>query len=354
MDDRRQRNSRESRGQLPTSGTEDLWRARVFFGGGAFLICTHFIIGLQLGQATPTTSANSLGNASLSVILISGIITSALYFHLTRNYLVAASLTLATTWACFSYLLIFQNTDSTTASPLILCIPPLFAFLLVNFREGVIWGIAGYVALCLWTASGLGHYGSDTALSLQRATTNHIAYIGTIFIIAFYQRGNRKYQESILKAAYHDTLTGVCNRSGFLNYCEQLAGKQKSYRLVFLDINNFKPINDIFGHDVGDLTLQAFSKRISDSLRSQDFVSRIGGDEFAIIIDADDDHTALLERLARELNEPIQVGEITLDLRTSIGTADYPSDGNDPLTLLQVADSRMYEHKESSRSAAAE
>ena len=153
--------------------------------------------------------------------------------------------------------------------------------------------------------------------------------------------------------AQHDDLTKLPNRI-LLNdrLAAGMARADRSHRrlgVVYLDLDNFKPINDRYGHDTGDCLLQAIARRLKDTMRQSDTVSRIGGDEFIVCLeyinDAKDAATAVA-KIDQALKEPFQILGHQISTTASIGIALYPDHGHDPATLLKRADEAMYEAKD--------
>ena len=119
--------------------------------------------------------------------------------------------------------------------------------------------------------------------------------------------------------------------------------------MVFIDINDFKPINDRYGHKIGDRVLHALAVRIYAEVRGGDTVARWAGDEFAIIVE--DAEIALIDHLIKRLHQrveaPMDIEGIPLRISASIGVAFYPSEAGNSADLLELADQRMYENKNS-------
>ena len=152
--------------------------------------------------------------------------------------------------------------------------------------------------------------------------------------------------------AYHDVLTDLPNRALFLEALKKaIAHANRTlgmFATLFLDLDGFKPINDRFGHHVGDQLLRAVAERLRGTVRDADTVARFGGDEFAILIsELVDNHTvtALAKKLIESISRPFDFQGQRIDVRISIGIAMYPPDGDDPETLLIHADMAMYEAK---------
>ena len=156
--------------------------------------------------------------------------------------------------------------------------------------------------------------------------------------------------------AHHDTLTGLPNRAMFADRAREAVAHarrhDKTAAFLFLDMDNFKQVNDSLGHEVGDGLLKVMASRLRASVRGDDFVARIGGDEFCVLLqDIAEPHeaAAVAQKLLAELSKPCQVGEHEVSSGASIGIACVPQDGDDAMTLLKHADAAMYRAKERGR-----
>ena len=157
----------------------------------------------------------------------------------------------------------------------------------------------------------------------------------------------------------HDQLTGLANR---LQFTDQLRTAIERGRrdvhpvtLLYMDLDGFKPVNDEFGHDVGDQLLVAVAKRLESCTRSDDTVARLGGDEFAVLIGsstAAGDAEEVSDRVARALTDPFTIEGHRLSLGASIGRAVFPIDADDADGLLRAADAAMFDVKRGSRARA--
>jgi diguanylate cyclase (GGDEF)-like protein len=153
--------------------------------------------------------------------------------------------------------------------------------------------------------------------------------------------------------ARHDPLTGLANRRHFLEELERrlaLTGDEEcAFALLFVDLDRFKPINDVHGHAIGDQLLQVIATRLSSSLREDSFAARLGGDEFAVLLEDAKDRegvAAAARRILHELSAPILVNGLKLTVGASIGIALCPEDGRDAAELLQRGDAAMLRAKE--------
>lgn len=167
----------------------------------------------------------------------------------------------------------------------------------------------------------------------------------------------RKNAEAqVFRLAHYDQVTNLPNRILFLDRFEQEIKKTRRNRrfitLMFLDLDRFKEVNDTLGHDMGDLLLKETAIRLTQCVRTDDTVARMGGDEFTIILN-DLDNQLSTERIAQHildrLSEPFHLGAEVVYITTSIGISVYPVDGNEVDILLKNADQAMYAAKELGR-----
>ena len=155
----------------------------------------------------------------------------------------------------------------------------------------------------------------------------------------------RNDADVLRERAATDELTGLANRSGLRDHLARMTGSGAS--VVFCDLNGFKAVNDAHGHDVGDAVLVQVARRLKRTVRGEDFVARIGGDEFVIIAppDTNSDFDMLARRILRATDQPmILPGPIVATVGMSIGMAVLEP-GTDPTTVLMLADHDMYRMK---------
>lgn len=166
----------------------------------------------------------------------------------------------------------------------------------------------------------------------------------------------KDYEKELEHQASFDPLTALANRSVLKDRIRYaIAASQRLGSLVaigFMDLDNFKFINDSLGHTIGDELLKRVAERLLTCLRGEDMVARYGGDEFAFVLMDQKDETsvmALMERVLRTIDRPFEVNDHKLFISCSIGLSFYPRDGKDVDTLLRNADAAMYRAKESGR-----
>jgi len=168
----------------------------------------------------------------------------------------------------------------------------------------------------------------------------------------------KQAEHKIEHLAYHDPLTELPNRLLLRDRLEQaMVWADRSHTrvaLIFIDIDNFKTINDSLGHTVGDALLKKLAICLQGSLRSTDTLSRQGGDEFVLLVpglDSSEDCTPILSKIMSDIQAPIVIDNTEITTSASIGIALYPDDGANFDTLLQKADTAMYKAKEAGRNA---
>lgn len=163
-------------------------------------------------------------------------------------------------------------------------------------------------------------------------------------------------EEESRKVALHDALTGLPNRVLFEERLDYgiIQAKRHGWKLavLFMDIDNFKNINDSYGHDLGDKVLLTVSDGLQSATRGEDTVSRWGGDEFVCLllkVKQEADVTRLAEMIVKRISEAFKLEGTVLSIGVSIGIAIYPADGETADTLFKNADTAMYKAKGTER-----
>jgi diguanylate cyclase (GGDEF)-like protein/PAS domain S-box-containing protein len=175
-----------------------------------------------------------------------------------------------------------------------------------------------------------------------------------LFVSAALERGAQN--ERIEQMAFNDALTGLPNRILFNDRIDQTIATARRYdrgfAVMYIDVDHFKAINDKHGHAVGDATLQEVAHRLRLATRESDTIARFGGDEFVIlqpIVDGPSDAADLARKLNVAMQEPVVVDGVPLKVRTSMGIALFPSDGNTIEALMESADRALYRAKKEGR-----
>ncbi|MFZ6654351.1 EAL domain-containing protein [Undibacterium sp. TJN19] len=167
----------------------------------------------------------------------------------------------------------------------------------------------------------------------------------------------KRSEERIRYLAHYDALTGLPNRTlleELARYAFALAERSNdALAVIFFDLDHFKDINDSLGHSLGDQMLVELARRMTASMRENDTISRLGGDEFILLLSGVDEHKVeqVVQKLMLVVNAPFQLGEYDLNVTASMGIAIYPNDGKDLETLSRNADAAMYRAKREGRNA---
>jgi len=206
--------------------------------------------------------------------------------------------------------------------------------------------------------------GSDSIVELYASPlfddeNNCTGIIETAVDITNHIHLRNKLQEnnkSLTHIANHDNLTGLSNRTLFMDRLEQTIKDAKRNKtkaaLFFMDLDHFKEINDRYGHNMGDKVLQMVAQRFLKCIRGNDTLSRLGGDEFTLIMKdfkTEEDITLLASKIVAIIHKPMIIDNITLELSTSIGIGITPSDATTAEELLKFADTSMYRAKHSGK-----
>jgi diguanylate cyclase (GGDEF)-like protein/PAS domain S-box-containing protein len=195
-----------------------------------------------------------------------------------------------------------------------------------------------------------------TKRSLHKDAAGNLFLVGAIRDITERQLRAKALEQKNAELSHqadHDALTGLPNRKRFYECLHQSLEKasrnQELVALLFLDLDGFKSINDTLGHNVGDLLLKTVASRLKKCLRGSDTISRLGGDEFTVILPAipgPEEAAKVAEKICDGIIQPFILAEHTVSVTTSIGISLYPFDGQDPEILVKNADVAMYRAKE--------
>ena len=166
----------------------------------------------------------------------------------------------------------------------------------------------------------------------------------------------KKEKEELYKLSRTDPLSGLSNREALserLGYLLSLSKRDNTqFAVLFLDLDNFKHVNDYFGHKIGDTLLRELSSKIKETVRDNDIVARVGGDEFVIVLSKYNstlELTQIIDRILKYVKTPFVIEDNLVEVTSSVGIAFYPKDGKNEVELLKNADIAMYQAKKDGR-----
>lgn len=249
---------------------------------------------------------------------------------------------------------------------LLILLPALaiLAFTLAGFRNGLIWAaIIAFSHIGLLTYSmGYGFIGNyDQPMILL--TTYFIILIAasTYEYISFKLMIQLDFERNLYKDKAHlDKLTNIPNRYRFDHFLDNAIirayNSDETFALVYIDLNGFKPVNDTYGHNAGDLVLIAIADRLRKTIRHSDLAARLGGDEFAVVFQnlaEKKDMVTAVEHIRTAIEKPIEIeGGKTVSVSGAMGVLMYKPGMGDRETLISLVDGLMYKAKKSGKSTA--
>lgn len=199
----------------------------------------------------------------------------------------------------------------------------------------------------------------DALWTLVSAAAMHEPGGDTAYLYQIQDLTERKRAErQLVQLAYYDPLTGIGNRARLHQQLEHLVAVAKRahqrFALVFMDVDNFKQVNDSLGHASGDVLLKTMAERLQACVRESDLLARIGGDEFVLVltmIDEAEDVLVTVQKVGSVLAQPIQIDEREIFSTVSMGISLYPDDGDDIHALMRHADTALYAAKADGRNS---
>ena len=340
-----------------------LFRARTLIG---LLIVYQGIVISGAIFALFFSSLPQTGNFTAVSILIG----LSFCFYLLMHYLTrsgelmrSAHIAVATTFVGVEAGILVSGGPMLTPSLGLAVVPAVVAFCVIGRRAGLAWAaIACVTQLLLVLLDSLGvHYLNlilPEQMAMNRLFNWLVMFSAVVGIVLVYENANSHLQRDrdrqyarFQHLALHDALTGLANRKQFTDRVRQaLASLQRSNKVlavVYLDLNGFKQINDTLGHEAGDRALQIVAQRLQHTVRKCDTVARIGGDEFALLLeDAGEqgDVEYAVMRLQEALSIPMEEFR-DFPIRGSFGVALAPHHASETEALLLMADKAMYDAK---------
>lgn len=339
----------------------EMLRARILvsvcFASG--LILGVALLGVEIAGFEPVSD----GSTWMSIMFFTAVLLPLAVLRLSRSMPLAVS-TLCGGIGGGLVLLSYYCGGPDAVMLATLTVVPVFGAMLGGRGHGLAWSIA---ALGVWAAfAALAQTGwtfPDMAPPEHRAIARAFCIIatgGTIFAaVLIYETLNRSLREDLARErslfermAGTDHLTQLANRRAFNQQLalgvERASRTRRKLGLFVLDLNDFKPVNDELGHPAGDRLLEAIARRLRDDLRLTDRVARIGGDEFAVIVEdalQRDDFELVGHRLMDAISRPEEIRGRAVAVTASVGVAIFPDDEDAPAALFDRADEAMYRAK---------
>lgn len=341
-------------------------RALVLVGVLAISALSGSMMGLALGSLYLVThNPLHLLATGIAVVTVATYMCTLWHFKRMQELLPAANLYgLATTFSTIAPCMITGGIADTPYLPLILVVP-IFLFLIAGKRAGIQWSLAALACLLVLLAvESMGVKFPQVIPQSEMGLFRFMTWLTTLGLLVlglvsyegdFEALTRRILEERSLYAhqAMHDPLTGLSNRELFRTRAREavehaLARRHKA-AVIFVDLDDFKQINDGYGHETGDDVLNLVAQRLQANVRSADTVARLGGDEFAIVlhgIESVEIAEMIVEQLRVALQAPFEIGQHSVNATGSIGVAIAPDQGRDVDLLLRTADQAMYRAKE--------
>ena len=255
----------------------------------------------------------------------------------------------------FAFFLVIMLLPEVSVSAFVwVLMMPVLAYLLLGKKEGMILSapfmVLGGVIYCI----NLAQVGTPHAI----IDLLNVGLCGSLMLafIHLYEGRREEAEQRLVDMAQTDALTGLANRSNFQSTLNRtIAEGQRSgngFALVLMDIDHFKVVNDTLGHEAGDFVLKHISRCLTERLRSTDFVGRLGGEEFGLILRdvQPEDAFVLMEELRQRISDrELYYGSAQIRVTASFGVAQWPDHGREPESLLRVADRWLYSGKRAGR-----
>lgn len=339
---------------------EEHYRQRILVITTAFWLLSVLLLTIVTPLIIELTSDGRLAADILFIITGAGVLLSMFVLRFLKSRMIALNILLSIYAAAFAgACLFFGGTESPTYHLLIMV--PAMAGLVGSIALSVTWG---GIVLAFWLAVLLVERSGFTFLQII-APENHnlammlsfsalaVALVSIIIIYAEVNKALRKNlqvsNEELRHLSTHDQLTRLPNRRFYderIGLALKRAADQNTMAaLLFLDLDNFKNINDTYGHGAGDRLLATVAQRIKNTLRETDLVARLGGDEFAAVLEdvhSQEEVVRIAHKLSEAIEQPFSVRQHQLTFGASIGVAVFPMDGRQQHELEENADKAMY------------
>ncbi len=345
-----------------------LYRSRILAGFSFVVIFLVTITGIFLS----IIAAPLLGVGVKVGVMLTTLMSIIYSFNLwllrrTGNFVLCANIVICTAWLALTSSVFVTGGPSVSTTTQIFVVTPLMAFAIAGKKSGMQWtGIVLITYLFIFILDRKGYDFSQVMrlefLYIHCFVDWIISFFAIIGLVLVYESTNQRLRterdnehQQYVYLANHDTLTGLANRNYFNNSLAEALERAKrsgnQVALLYLDLDRFKPINDKFGHETGDRVLQVIAQRLRSCVRKTDLVARIGGDEFAIILeDVKDtiDFQDIAIKILSQIAAKIDCSHYDVNVAGSLGIALYPMHAKLIDELRVCADAAMYYSKNNS------
>ncbi|MEZ5540186.1 MAG: GGDEF domain-containing protein [Pseudomonadales bacterium] len=343
---------------------ETLYKARILAGIASMYIFLLVVTSIYALFLAPLSPDNVFVSLSFMTMMIMGYSMVLYWLRHGEKYRRCAEITVFCTYA--GVVMGVATSGGPLASPAtpIMVIPVILAFTLGSKYSGLIWSFVVMATHIAMVAIDRWIFKFPQMLDMSQPLMHHLMHWGVnyfaiiLLMLVFESITRRLKQERDAERdryaflAAHDSLTGLANRLMFDSQLTRaLASSDRNKNivgLVILDLDGFKPVNDQLGHDMGDNILRAIGDRLTNLLRKADTIARIGGDEFAVILEnvaAPPGIDIVAQRIVDEIGKPYDILPAGMRVTASVGVAMYPLHTRDENTLRVLADHAMYEAK---------
>lgn len=343
-----------------SSANEEQYRQRILVMTSAFWLLTVLLVTVVTPLIIELTPDGRIAADVLFLVTGVGVLLSMAVLRFLRSRMIALNILLAIYATAFAGACLFLGGTQSPTYHLMIIVPAM-AGLVGSIAASLTW--SGLV-LAFWLAVLLVERSGFTFLQIIAPENHNLAMmlsysalaIALVSIIIIYAEMNKALRRSLQVSneelrhlSTHDQLTRLPNRrfydERFNLALKRAADHDTLVALLFLDLNNFKSINDTYGHGAGDRLLTTVAQRIENTLRETDLVARLGGDEFAAVLDdvkSPEEVTRIAHKLSQAIEQPFSVRQHQLNFSASIGVAIFPLDGRQQHELEEKADKAMY------------
>lgn len=339
---------------------EEHYRQRILVMTSAFWL---LIIALSTIVIPFTIDLTPEGRIAADLLLATtgtGVLLSMFLLRFFGSRMIALNILLIIFFGAFATACLFFGGTASPTYHLLIMVPAM-AGLAGSVGLSIAWGlmvVAFWLGVLMIERTGFQFLQITAPANQSMAMMNSIAAMGIaiVSVIIIYAEMNKALREDLLNSneellhlSTHDQLTRLPNRRFYnerIGLALKRAADQESLTaLIFLDLNNFKNINDTYGHGAGDKLLSTVAQRILVCLRETDLVARLGGDEFAVLLEdvkSTEEVTRISHKLSQAIEQPVSVRQHLLTFSASIGVAMFPVDGRQQQELEEKADKAMY------------